>query len=119
MLTRRWRHFGDDGVTIRLQLRATLSFDCPPLKPSFGFQVYFRMPGYTHPGNSTRLAECFVLAVVLLTPALIAEQKVKMEDLPPAVQKAVKEQTRNVALVGLSKEAERAKRSTRSEPNAG
>ena len=36
----------------------------------------------------------------------IAESKVKMEDLPPAVQKAAREQSKNATLVGLSKEVE-------------
>ncbi len=56
-----------------------------------------------------RLAKFCVLGVVLLTPIISADQKVKLEDLPPAVQKAVKEQTANVTLVGLSKEVEKGK----------
>jgi hypothetical protein len=38
-----------------------------------------------------------------------AEKKVKLEDLPPAVQASVKEQTRNATLVGLSTEKEKGK----------
>jgi uncharacterized membrane protein YkoI len=49
------------------------------------------------------------LLVLLGAAALLAETKVKMEDLPPAVQKAVKEQTRNATLVGLAKEKENGK----------
>ncbi len=45
----------------------------------------------------------------LFTAAMVADTKVKMEDLPPAVQKAVKEQTKSAALVGLSKEVEKGK----------
>jgi uncharacterized membrane protein YkoI len=37
------------------------------------------------------------------------ETKVKMQDLPPAVQAAVKEQTKSATLVGLSKEVEKGK----------
>lgn len=36
-----------------------------------------------------------------------AETKVKMQDLPPAVQNAVKEQTKDATLVGLSTEKEK------------
>jgi hypothetical protein len=36
-----------------------------------------------------------------------AEKKVELKDLPPAVQKAVAEQTKNAELKGLSKETER------------
>jgi uncharacterized membrane protein YkoI len=38
-----------------------------------------------------------------------AETKVKMQDLPPAVQKAVKEQTKGATLKGLTKEVEEGK----------
>ena len=38
-----------------------------------------------------------------------ADTKVKMADLPPAVQAAVKEQTKNATLVGLAKEVEKGK----------
>jgi uncharacterized membrane protein YkoI len=41
--------------------------------------------------------------------AWAAETKVKMADLPPAVQAAVKEQTKNSTLVGLAKEVEKGK----------
>ncbi len=40
------------------------------------------------------------------TVAFAAETKVKLESLPPAVQAAVKEQTKNATLVGLSTEKE-------------
>jgi hypothetical protein len=43
---------------------------------------------------------------LLLASGAIAESKVKMENLPPAVQKAAKEQSKNATLVGLSKEVE-------------
>lgn len=38
-----------------------------------------------------------------------AEKKVKLENLPPAVQAAVKEQTKDATLVGLSTETEKGK----------
>ena len=47
----------------------------------------------------------FALATITLT----ADTKVKMEDLSPALQKVVKEQTENATLVGLSKEREKGK----------
>jgi len=51
-----------------------------------------------------------VLGAALLAATLIAaETKVKMESLPPAVQSAVKELTKNAELVGLSKEVEKGK----------
>ena len=57
-----------------------------------------------------KLATAFALGVVIFAPALIAaETKVKMADLPPAVQNAVKEQTKNATLVGVSKEVEKGK----------
>jgi hypothetical protein len=51
------------------------------------------------------------MAIVLsLAPlALAQETKVKMKDLPAAVQKAVQEQTRTAKLRGLSKEVENGK----------
>ena len=49
-------------------------------------------------------------AIALTALAIFAaEKKVKLEDLPPAVQAAVKEQTRNATLVGLSTEKEKGK----------
>jgi hypothetical protein len=45
-------------------------------------------------------------AVLLLAGSAAAESKVKMENLPPAVQKTVKEQTQRAKLIGLSKEKE-------------
>jgi uncharacterized membrane protein YkoI len=50
-----------------------------------------------------------MVAESLLFLTLVAETKVKLEQLPPAVQAAVKEQTRNASLVGLSKETEKGK----------
>jgi uncharacterized membrane protein YkoI len=38
-----------------------------------------------------------------------AEKKIKIQDLPPAVQQTVKEQTRNATLVGVTKEVENGK----------
>jgi uncharacterized membrane protein YkoI len=49
-----------------------------------------------------------VLLVVFYASVLCAgEKKLKMEDLPPAVQSAVKEQTKSATLVGLAKETEK------------
>jgi uncharacterized membrane protein YkoI len=56
-----------------------------------------------------KLINVFAAGVVLFAPALVADTPVKMEDLPPAVQKAVKEQTKDATLVGLSKEKEKGK----------
>jgi len=56
-----------------------------------------------------RLVTKLCIGVLSLTAGMIADTKVKMEDLPPAVQKAVKEQTRTATLVGLSKEVEKGK----------
>lgn len=50
----------------------------------------------------------YVVTLVGLT-ALAAEKKIKLEDLPPAVQTAVKEQTKNATLVGLSAEKQKGK----------
>src|SRR5450759_2756719 len=56
-----------------------------------------------------RLLKSFILTAALIAPALIADTKVKMTDLPAAVQAAVKEQTKTATLVGLSKEVEKGK----------
>lgn len=50
----------------------------------------------------------YVVTLAALT-ALAAEKKIKLEELPPAVQAAVKEQTKNATLVGLSTEREKGK----------
>ena len=42
-------------------------------------------------------------AALLLAAFAIAESKVKVEDLPAAVQKTVKEQTENAKLAGLQR----------------
>ena len=51
----------------------------------------------------------FAAASLMLIPALSADTKVKMADLPVAVQAAVKEQTKTATLVGLVKEVENGK----------
>ena len=53
-----------------------------------------------------RLIGYIVLAAGLSFVAFAAETKVKMQDLPAAVQNAVKEQTKDATLVGLNKETE-------------
>lgn len=50
------------------------------------------------------IAESYFLLTMLL-----AESKLRLEQLPPAVQASVKEQTKNATLVGLSKETEKGK----------
>ena len=55
---------------------------------------------------------CTVAAGAILLPctaAIAAEVKVKMSDLPPAVQNAVKEQSKGATIRGLSKETENGK----------
>src|SRR5580698_1142021 len=47
-----------------------------------------------------------LFAIALL---LLADTKIKMEDLPSAVQQAVREQIKSATLVGLSKEVEKGK----------
>ena len=47
-----------------------------------------------------------VLGIAGATGALASEKKVKMADLPSAVQQTVKEQTKGATLVGLNKEIE-------------
>jgi uncharacterized membrane protein YkoI len=49
------------------------------------------------------------VAIFTACVALASEKKVRLEDLPAAVQAAVKEQTRNGTLVGLSTEKEKGK----------
>ena len=53
-----------------------------------------------------RLIVYIILAAGLSFLAFAAETKVKMQDLPAAVQNAVKEQTKDATLVGLNKETE-------------
>ena len=51
----------------------------------------------------------FLCIAVLTVCAMAMDKKVKLEDLPPAVQAAVKDQTKNATLVGLSTEKEKGK----------
>lgn len=57
--------------------------------------------------NHTAVA--IAAAVLFATWLRAAETAVKMTELPPAVQAAVKEQTKNATLVGLSREKENGK----------
>lgn len=50
-----------------------------------------------------------MLSVLGFGAAVAAEKKMKMQDLPPAVQQTVKEQTKNATLVGIAKEVEKGK----------
>jgi Na+-transporting NADH:ubiquinone oxidoreductase subunit NqrC len=52
------------------------------------------------------LATSLAIAALAVVAAA-AEKKVELKDLPPAVQKAVAEQTKNAELKGLSKETEK------------
>jgi uncharacterized membrane protein YkoI len=55
---------------------------------------------------------CAIFAGIALLhgiAAIAAEVKVKMSDLPPAVQNAVKEQSKGATIRGLSKETEKGK----------
>jgi uncharacterized membrane protein YkoI len=49
------------------------------------------------------------VASISLAVAFAGETSVKMKDLPPAVQKAVQEQTKGAQIKGLSKEVEKGK----------
>ena len=55
--------------------------------------------------NTTRILRAFA-ALAIAVSAQSAEKKVKMADLPPAVQKAVQEQSKGATLVGLAREVE-------------
>jgi uncharacterized membrane protein YkoI len=48
-------------------------------------------------------------ALALAAGAVASEKKVQMKDLPPAVQKAVQEETKGAVLKGLAKETENGK----------
>jgi len=48
----------------------------------------------------------YILMAVMAISALSAEKKIRIQDAPAAVQAAVKEQTKNATLVGLTKEVE-------------
>ena len=56
-----------------------------------------------------KFVKSFILTAALLAPALLADTKVKMADLPKPVQDAVKEQTKGATIVGLAKEVEKGK----------
>src|SRR5437762_539742 len=55
---------------------------------------------------TVRSAVFMAMIVSAAIAALRAEQKVQMKDLPPAVQKAIQDQTSGAQLKGLSKEVE-------------
>ncbi len=52
---------------------------------------------------------CICAALLTGMTCLFADTKIKMENLPPAVQQAVKEQLKTATLIGLSKETEKGK----------
>jgi uncharacterized membrane protein YkoI len=51
----------------------------------------------------------FLTAVLMLSPVLGAEKKLKMEDLPASVKTTVTEQIKGATLVGITKETEKGK----------
>jgi uncharacterized membrane protein YkoI len=53
-----------------------------------------------------KILQGVIFGAVVFTTALVADTKVKVEDLPAAVQKTVKEQTQSAKLVGVSTEKE-------------
>jgi uncharacterized membrane protein YkoI len=53
-----------------------------------------------------KILQGVIFGAVVFTTALVADTKVKVEGLPAAVQKTVKEQTQNAKLVGVSTEKE-------------
>ena len=59
------------------------------------------------------------LATLIACALLAAEKKVKLEDLPAGVQAAVREQTKNATLVGLSSEKENGKTMYEAETKVG
>ena len=56
-----------------------------------------------------RIVTALTLSALAVSGGLAAAGKLKMQDLPPAVQQAVKDQTRNATIVGLSKEKDKGK----------
>ncbi|HZR28508.1 MAG TPA: PepSY-like domain-containing protein [Terriglobales bacterium] len=66
----------------------------------------------------TFIAATILLAACAATAAFAAEKKVKMEDLPPAVQQAIKDNTKDVTLVGISKDVENGKTEYEAETKA-
>ena len=53
-----------------------------------------------------KIATSFIVSGFLCATAFAAETKVKIEDLPAPVQNTIKEQTKDVTLVGVTKEKE-------------
>jgi uncharacterized membrane protein YkoI len=71
-------------------------------------QVFFRIGSHDEEGVIAHMKLIWV-AAFLGCAAFAAEKKIQFEDLPAAVQTAVKEQTQNATLVGLSTEKEKGK----------
>jgi uncharacterized membrane protein YkoI len=59
--------------------------------------------------TALKFALCAALPVAMLTTVFAAETKLKVSDLPAAVQKTVTEQTKSATLIGVSKEVEKGK----------
>ena len=66
----------------------------------------------------TLIASAIVLGLVCTSLALAAEKKVKMADLPPAVQQAIKDNIKGSTLVGVSKDVENGKTEYEAETKA-
>ncbi len=49
------------------------------------------------------------MLIVLLVPAIAADSKLKIEELPPSVQATVRDQLKTATLVGISKEVDKGK----------
>lgn len=56
-----------------------------------------------------KLSLLSAICLLLLGTASAQEHRVKMKDLPPAVQKTVQEQTKDAKILGISKEVEQGK----------
>ncbi len=57
----------------------------------------------------TFIAATILFGVFATITVFAAEKKVKLEDLPPAVQQAIKDNTKDSTLVGISKDVENGK----------
>ena len=78
--------------------------------PQGSFQRFFRRTRHhKNMGDLMKIGTRFAAGLLAITATLLADTKVKMEDLPAAVQQAVKERIKSATLVGLSKEVEKGK----------
>src|ERR1700719_1818206 len=77
-----------------------------PTRPCVTPKGVFRMCRHNWARSTSMKTLTITICGLLLAGGAIAESMVKMENLPPAVQKAAREQSKNATLVGLSKEVE-------------